>query len=102
MKKYIEIEADHNDADYVTSRHKVTDKALAKLEPIIEAIKAQHGHNWDNSEYGDEDPATMYKGVLTQEQIDFFNDLVPYAEHGIHTITNIKLLVVAQEKDLLS
>lgn len=106
MKKYIEIEADYNDGDYVTKRTEITDDQLEKLKPIIEAIKnCETSHNWETEELCDDcTPEELYleKGILTEEQIKFFNkNFKPYSEYGIHSIDSIKLLIVQEEINLL-
>lgn len=104
MKKILIIKADTNDADYVHRINEVTDKEIEQLKPIIKVIKnieAEHGHNWDNSEYGDTPPEELYKDKLTREQIDLFNGYTPHGEYGIHTIEEVKILEVIKETRLL-
>lgn len=121
MKKYIEIVADTNDADYVTSRVLVTDKILEKIKPVIEAIKnfkpyeveyesyggrkskTRHDHNYPNGEccredMGEKTTQDLY-GYL--DGFEVFDEMVPYGEYGIHTIISITLIVVAEETNLL-
>lgn len=40
-------------------------------------------------------------GKLTEEEFYFFDEMVPYGEHGVHTIESIELLIVAEERSLL-
>jgi hypothetical protein len=120
MKLVLSIKADTNDADYVTQQTVVTPEQIVLLEPIFETIKAfkpyktktedgkmdwTHKHNWPvGSEYmprydlGEKDPKDIYAGKLTEEQVEFFQDLCPYGEHGIHTIVEIKVMEVADER----
>lgn len=96
-KKILVIEADENDADYLTETHEVTDEQIKQLKPIIKAIANFDGDddtNW-------EDPEEQYAGKLTPKQIDFMNDFVPSGQDGIHTIISIKILHVTKEEQLL-
>lgn len=87
------IQADTNDADYITSTNTVTMEDINRILPVIEAIKAldrkKSWYNWPNSEYRDEDtPHTLYSHV-DPDLIDQFSDYCPYGEDGIHTITSV-------------
>lgn len=105
MKKYLEITADPNDADYVTERTVVTDEQLEAIKPVIEAIKnCKADHNWETGEMkADCTPQKLYVdiGILSKDQIKLFDNFLPYSEYGIHTIESVKLLVVQEEIDLL-
>ena len=129
MAKYkLIIEADTNDADYVSTINEITKDDLEKLYPVFDAIKnfkpyngksvdkdcqfdheRTHNHNWP---YGDEEyipridlgektVEEIYADVLTPDQIELFTDLCPFGEYGIHTITSIKVLEYIQEKEYL-
>lgn len=101
MKKILIIEADTNDADYVTSEHTITDKDIETLKPIVKVIKGcKTHHNWSTTGY-DDGPEVIYKGKLTDEQMEWMNDLVPNEEYGIHTITSIKVFEVVNTIRLL-
>ena len=92
------IEADTNDADYITSEHEVEPEDLIKLQPVFDAIKAKRfEENWPRHDYADGSPEELYKGILTQEQIDWFDGFRPYGEVGIHSINSIKVLEVVNE-----
>jgi hypothetical protein len=100
MKKYLLVQADENDADYLTERNLVTDKQIEKIKPIV-AVLNKKGYNWGTSEYVDEEdtPEALYvkTGLLTEEQVEFFNEFVPYGSHGVHTIESVSILVVQEE-----
>jgi hypothetical protein len=86
------IEADTNDADYVTSTTPVSEMQIVAVKLFAEMIKACPKHyNWANSEYTDsnEHPLEVYS-ELTEQAFEWFNDLLPYGEHGIHTIVSIE------------
>lgn len=114
MKKYIEIEGDTNDADYVTKRNEITDEQLAEIAPVIKAIKEYNEdesittqkYNWWDLDFSRRDnptPRQLYveTGKCTEEEFELFNQFTPYSEHGIHTIESIKILIVQEEIDLL-
>ena len=116
-KKFVLIIADTNDADYITSKNSITDEEIEFMKPIIAALNVRrdkaneapkeqldkwienhnkYSHNWETSDYGpwQGTPKQMYidTGILTQEQVDFFNELVPYGEDGIHTVKSIEIV----------
>jgi hypothetical protein len=121
MKKYLVITADTNDGDYVTEKHLVTDETLESLKPAIEAVKNfkpytvrkfeidwTHNHNFPTGEccredLGEKSPKEYYVGggFLTEDQFLDFEELVPYAEYGIHTIKTVEILNVSEETKLL-
>jgi len=117
MKKCIIITADTNDADYITKKTEITDEQIEQIKPVIAAIQARRdklnedrhtnwnkwGHNWETSEYGKlGTPSKMYvdTGILTEEQVQLFNEFVPYGEYGVHTIKTVDILVVSEEIQL--
>lgn len=106
MKLYLEIKADTNDADYVHKRSEIDEELLEKFKPLIAAIEKNgknHGHNWLTSDYrreGEKGPHEMYS-EFGEELVDWFSDLVPHGEYGVHSIRRIKLLKVLEEETLL-
>lgn len=104
MKKYIEIVADTNDADYITSRVLVTDSVLEKIKPVIKAIKnfkpsdKYDRHNFPMSEFASGNVDDIYGNI---DGFDIFQEMVPYGEYGVHTIVSIKLLIITEEIELL-
>lgn len=118
-EKYLYITADSNDGDYVSQINKIDEDDLKSLLPLFEAIKNfkpysakgfTHRHNWPHGdgEYipredlGEKPLYELYEGVLTSEQIDFFNeDYCPYGENGVHTIKDIRVLTVIEDKSYL-
>ena len=115
MKKYIIITADTNDADYITSKNEISDDQLEEIKPIIKVLQDRkklfkESKNWDlrhNWECGEIDngktPEELYvnNGLLTQNQIDIFQEYLPYADYGLHTIENIEILEISNEEKLL-
>jgi hypothetical protein len=107
MKKYLVITGDVNDGDYVMCQHAITDKQIEALTPIIEAIKDYkiknyHGCNWNIGYSSQPGPQEIYKGILTEQDIDSFSGWLPCGENGegIHSIESITVLVVTEEIQL--
>lgn len=122
MKKKwdIKITADTNDADYVTQVSTISDEDMAKIKPLIAAIKAfkpyqgrsesglkwTHGHNYpwgENSlreDLGEKSPREVYKG-FDEDTFDTLEDLLPRGEYGIHTIVSIEVAPKVKWEKLL-
>lgn len=122
MQQYLEVKADSNDADYVTSRELVTDEQLKAFAPIFKAIKEfkpykvklkdgyvwTHTHNyatWNchREDLNEKTPENLYvdSGVVSAEIFEEFQEFVPSIEGGIHTIDSIKLIKVIEEIELV-
>lgn len=108
MYRVIVVIADTNDADYVSSIIKenkqpsyFSPKNLTRFKRIVEVVKKEDRHNWDNSEFGGTTPKIMYEEVLTEDDIDFFEEYLPYGEYGIHTIKSVEIYTVISEEVLL-
>lgn len=117
LTKYIRVVVDTNDADYAETFCPISDEAIAKIFPVIQAIKAFtpyegewspgnfmfHDNNYPSGECCREDmgekPAETLYGHL--EGFQAFDDLLPYSEYGFHTIKSIELMEVSEVEDLL-
>ena len=97
MKKYIIISADENDGDYITKKSSVSDIQIEDLK-IILAIIGIRKHNWDNTDI--ENLIEKYSGLLTKEQIMFFNKYVPCNDYGVHTIVKVEIIEVLKEYNI--
>jgi hypothetical protein len=107
MKQILIIKGDTNDADYITRETELEGWAKEQL-PIIrkvaEAIKNSDGpHNWGVSEYCDscERPEYHYEDILTEDDIEIFDEFIPWGQHGIHSIESIRILTIANEEQLI-
>lgn len=111
MKKFIYIEGDTNDADYISKLSEIDDEDLEIIKPIIEKIKTKSGHNWANSyaregdELEDLYPEFFIENVEEEyfepmKSMETFERYVPRGENGIHTIVTIQLLTVESIEDL--
>jgi hypothetical protein len=120
--KYLFVQADTNDADYVSKFTEISDEDLAKLMPLFEAIKAfkrykgkckdgpawEHNHNfpWGSGEYvprkdlGEKTVWEIYPEYKEAIRI-FVDQYWPYGEYGIHTIDNIKVFNVAGIEEII-
>lgn len=107
MKTIIIITADHNDGDYVYSIHE--EKYLKPINEVIDFLKKiasvlnKGSYNWCTNQRAEdeENPEKLYKGILTGDEIESFNQLVPYVEYGIHTIESIRILKVEEDLELI-
>jgi hypothetical protein len=93
------IEADTNDADYVTSQHEISDDEENFIKSIIPKLIGDKRYNWVTGDMGN--PYERYQGILTVEEIDRFGEYLPYGEYGIHTIESIEILEVIGKEELL-
>ena len=99
------IKADVNDADYITNTENIDGETLElvkKVAALIAKKKSEHryGHNWNNYE---SNQAEMYP-ELTEEEIQWFDELLPYGTMDgdeIHSIESIKVFEIKNEMKLL-
>lgn len=95
MTKYLYIEADTNDADYTTSRNAIGASYYTPIEVIrkvakaIEACDSKYGYNWPTQDQVRGATIEDMYPELTAEEIEIFNEVAPFGEYGIHTITAI-------------
>lgn len=97
------IQADTNDADYVTSSHSVSEEEIEAMKPIIEMVKNCKKHyNWVTGEYSqlEDHPLKIYP-ELTEDAYEWFRDFLPFGEYGIHTIESIEYYPIPNKTKLL-
>lgn len=102
-RQLLVVKADTNDADYVTE---LTEGAfnLTLVKKVAKAIKeCKTNMNWGTGEMcdGEDHPSVLYKGKLTEEEIEEFRDLCPSGEYGIHSIESITLYEIISRKTIL-
>lgn len=102
MSLHIRIVADTNDADYVTNLQKFDRADLPLVLKCVEAIKAcKERHNWPRSHHRRGSPYITYEGILTEEEIDIFGDMVPSGEDGVHSIETVEIFEIINREVLL-
>lgn len=107
MDKQILIEVDTNDADYMRSVNRITDKEIEEIKPVIEAIKNfkpytgtrkswKHKHNLNyptgeccREDLGEKTAEELYGHIPGFET---FDDLLPCPDTGFHTIASIEII----------
>ena len=112
MNKYLYLQADANDGDYVTSLTQISDKELELIKPVIDAIKNftpysvrlngvnyTHDHNYPVGECIREDlgEQSFYELYGYLDGFEEFDKLIPYAEYGIHTIDQILIVNILEK-----
>ena len=98
MTKYIYIEADINDGDYISEMKQITDEELETIKPVIEAVR-KNQNRYENLDMSDKYDAEECYGHL--EGFKTFNQFVPTGEYGIHTIERIIIYNVESLEELL-
>ena len=112
------IKADTNDADYITSINSITEETLAKITPLIQAIKdfkpyitmspsgLKHNHSSNypygecvRKDLGEKSPKELYK--FDDEIFELFEELLPYDECGLHKIESIYVCPLVEKQKLL-
>ena len=103
MQKYIVIEADINDGDYVTEKTKVTDEEIVKLKEILAKMPRQKTHKgeelpeirYETREIGNDDKENSNYQHITYEEKQFLSKFLPSGDYnysGIHTIENVEIV----------
>ena len=117
-KYYLFIKADTNDADYISQLTLITKEEYELIFPVINAIKEfesyeyvdedwmtyTHCNNYPTGEAVREDLGEKHARELYGhlEGFDHFDEeFVPFGEFGIHTIEEIRILEVVNEKELI-
>lgn len=112
MARTIKIQADTNDADYITGINILNEEDLPTILKVIAAIKdfdsrTRRGsgqYNWFcGNSYGRNrlGPREVYEDVLTEEEIEIFSEYCPHGEDGIHTIESVEVYEVINKEVLL-
>ena len=91
-KTILWIKADTNDADYITSENSVNEGDLEVIRKVCKVIKENsglHSIKWETGEIGN--PHETWGKLLTDFEIEIFDDYIPYGEYGIHTVEAVEL-----------
>lgn len=122
----ITITADTNDADYISQSSKISKSDLELIKPLIKAIKNftsyttplpenigsgiikewEHCHNFPSGEcvrddLGEKSGYQYYLPLVGEDVMNMFEGLLPYGEHGIHTIKSIEVTPYVKKIKLL-
>jgi hypothetical protein len=120
-RKFAVITVDTNDADYLSQTIEINEEQALMLARVAAAIKGfepyevtgrgypmKHRHNFPvgeclRTDLGELSAGDYYvkSGLITEDDYIDFMDLVPYTEHGFHTVTTITILAVIGEIKLL-
>lgn len=105
MNKILIVTADVNDGDYMINYDFITDEEIIKIKHILSIIKL-NDYRWETGEFRDKNngPHQDYvlNNVLTDADIEFFDQFCPVGDPnfpGIHTI--VKVVVANIEQTLL-
>lgn len=92
--KYAIVVGDTNDADYVSEKFEIDNEFEDMLKRVAKALRVNNG-SWNKNDYNRISPHVEYKDLLSEEDIDWFND---YCPRGIHTIESITFAEVINEE----
>lgn len=97
MKKFILIQVDVNDGDYLYETYPVGDKIEETIRKVASHLNPvdNNNHNWPSMEMEGLTPTELYKDVLIAKSIAHFETLLPYPtneDEYIHTIVSITVL----------
>jgi len=102
IKYKLVIEADTNDADYVTEITDIDKEDLDSFRPIIEAIKnCKNEYNWECDHSDSPTLEELYPDFIDTDAFNYFQDCVPSWENGVHSINSITVYHVVKEEELL-
>lgn len=100
MKTQVFVEADYNDGDYVSQTTSIKESDLPRLRNIATIIKKNNGY-WNTQHelgLGMDGPtiSRKYDGILSPEDIEWFDGFTPFGEYGIHTIKTVQIISVVE------
>lgn len=94
--RYCYIKGDYNDADFTSSLFPVTEEEEKEIKSIASKLKSIE-HNYEGSginergKYETFYTEEIYEGVLTKDELETLDEIVPYGndDGGIHTIIEV-------------
>ena len=110
------IKGDTNDADYVTSVNDIDQETLDSILPVVEAIKnCKANYNWESEHFRSPKLEDLYpqfieswkefsdgeKYPVFTDGFEWFRELCPYGEMGIHSIESVTVYHIVKEEKLL-
>ena len=110
MKKYVIIEADTNDGDYISEKNLITDEHIQTLKEIIGKLPRQKKYGggfaksipFETGEMGNTAEDLIDDKIITLKEAEFLRGFLPFGEYGIHTIESVDILTVLEEEFLLT
>lgn len=91
------VEVDTNDADYISEEFIIDPKDMVTIRKVCNLIKNEKPldyHNWATGEHGSARDSWTEE-QLSDEEIDTFNDYIPYFEYGTHNINRVEIREVS-------
>lgn len=113
MARTILVKADTNDADYITNASELNEEDLPTILKVVAAIKdfdsrnrrGSGKYNWyardEHYSLSRPSPHEVYEDILTEEEIEIFEEYIPYGEDGIHTIESVEIFEIINKEKLL-
>jgi len=101
---WIEIKGDYNDADYVTESFEASAKTEALVRKVCTAIKtSMETQRWQNWDEDNRQARYVEPGLLTIEEVEWFNGLVPCGPDPseVHTIESVIISPIVDREKLL-
>lgn len=93
MKKFIYINVDTNDGDYIGELSSINDSEIELLKSIISKMpKDEDSIRYEVGDCGDDDNKEGDYDYITQEEKDFLNRFTPSCEYGFHTIQEVSIV----------
>lgn len=103
MKKYIVIQADTNDGDYVIEKTEITDEEIIKIKEILAKMPRYKNYKgeetskirYETREMGNDDIKDADYQHITYEEKVFLSNFLPLGDPnypGIHTIIDVEIV----------
>lgn len=89
--KNLVIITGETDDDQIISVNEVNDDEIEQIIDIVGKIEKDSDENfeWPTNEYSDETLYEMYEEILTEDELDFLNNYIPYGVNGIWRVIMI-------------
>lgn len=93
MKKFVYIEVDTNDGDYVGELSPITDSQIDELKTIISKMpKDGNSIRYETGDCGDDNMDDNTYNYISSDEKDVLGEFTPYCEYGFHTIHKIRIV----------
>lgn len=96
------ITVDTNDGDCVSTMSPLKDPSHLPLLEKLGELMVKEGGRWPGMYDDTETPEERFKDTFTEKEIDILSwNYFPVFEGGFHTICEIKILTIAEERNIL-